>query len=382
MSPEEQVQVLKDLIAIPSENGREAEVADYLVTQFSRYSAAHLTRVPYAPGRDNLVVTIGDQTQGPQLGFSGHMDVVSAGDTTRWQSPPFTPKIRAGRLYGRGASDMKGGLAAMAVAILNRLAAGTLPQGGIRLLATVGEETGEFGAAQLTKLGAADHLDALVIGEPTGLTQVAFAAKGVIDYTVTATGKAAHSAVPSRGNNAINQLMTYYVAVNELMSGYRQTDAVLGRVTHSVNLISGGEQINTVPELASLSANVRTTPVYPTPVVMADLSRLVDRLNQQAGMHLALQFSYPEDVMTGRGDAPFIKLIQRAGRKTLGHVITAVGSGGTNDGSEFRHAGQFPIAVIGPGSGTGHETNEYLVVDQYLAAVRFYEAVIETFFEI
>ncbi|KRK47767.1 acetylornithine deacetylase succinyl-diaminopimelate desuccinylase-like protein [Secundilactobacillus kimchicus JCM 15530] len=381
MTPEEQVQVLKDLIAIPSENGGEAAVADYLAAQFTRYSAAHLTRVPYAPGRDNLVVTIGDQTEGPQLGFSGHMDVVAAGDAARWQTPPFTPSLRAGRLYGRGASDMKSGLAAMTVALLNRLAAGRQPTGGIRLLATVGEETGEFGAAQLTKLGAADGLDALVIGEPTGLTQVAFAAKGVIDYTVTATGKAAHSAIPSRGNNAIDQLMTYYVAANELMAGYRQADAVLGQVTHSVNLISGGEQINSVPELASLSANVRTTPVYPTPVVMADLQDLVNRLNQRAGMHLTLQFSYPEDVMTGRYDAPFIKLIQKVGRRALGHVVTPVGSGGANDGSEFRHAGQFPIAVIGPGSGTGHEVNEYVTVDQYLAAVRFYEAVIEEFFE-
>lgn len=171
MTPEEQVQVLKDLIAIPSENGGEAAVADYLAAQFTRYSAAHLTRVPYAPGRDNLVVTIGDQTEGPQLGFSGHMDVVAAGDAARWQTPPFTPSLRAGRLYGRGASDMKSGLAAMTVALLNRLAAGRQPTGGIRLLATVGEETGEFGAAQLTKLGAADGLDALVIGEPTGLTR-------------------------------------------------------------------------------------------------------------------------------------------------------------------------------------------------------------------
>lgn len=375
------VKLLQDLIQIPSVNGQEAVVADYLAAQFAPHEAANITRVTYAPGRDNLVVTIGDQTAPQQLGLSGHLDVVAPGDETAWRHPPFAGMTENGRLYGRGASDMKSGLAALVVVLLERLASNRLPAGGLRLLATVGEETGEYGAAQLTDTGYADGLTGLVIAEPTGLSQVAFAAKGVIDYTVQAIGKAAHSATPERGNNAIDQLFTFYGEVQALMAGYQGKDAVLGGLTHSIDLIAGGEQINSVPEKASLSANIRTIPAYPNSVVMHDLDRLVARLNERQGFHLELTYHYPEEVMTGSKTAPLITDLQKIGHRVTGQRIEAVGASGANDGSEFRRAGQFPIAVFGPGSGTGHAVNEYVDLKQYELAIEIYDQLIETYFD-
>lgn len=171
MTPQQKIEILQTLIHIKSVNAHETDVADYLASLFAPYPQAQIEKVPFAPGRDNLVVTIGNPA-GPQLGLSGHMDVVAAGDETAWTHPPFGGEIVDGRLFGRGASDMKSGLAAIVITMLEFLEQGTPLAGSLRLLATVGEETGEYGAATLTDAGYADHLAGLVIAEPSGLDQV------------------------------------------------------------------------------------------------------------------------------------------------------------------------------------------------------------------
>ena len=152
MEKQKQIDILAKLISIKSVNDNESEVADYIESLFAPYQdqGVQIDRVQYAPGRDNLVVTIGSGDQ--ILGFSGHEDVVSAGDESDWQTDPFQATIKDGNLYGRGASDMKSGLAALIISMLEMLEDNSVP-GKIRLLCTVGEETGEYGAAQLTKEG-------------------------------------------------------------------------------------------------------------------------------------------------------------------------------------------------------------------------------------
>ena len=200
MTKEEQLTVLKKIISIQTVNQNEAELANYIADLFQPYVGAgvKIEKVNYAPGRDNLVVTIGNG--GKVLGYSGHMDVVAPGDLAAWDTDPFKPVVKDDKLYGRGACDMKSGLAALVVALLEMLEKGQQPAGTIKLLATVGEETGNYGAAQLTKLGYADDLDGLVIAEPQDdLQAITYACKGVIDYHVTSVGKAAHSSRPEMG---------------------------------------------------------------------------------------------------------------------------------------------------------------------------------------
>ena len=203
MNDQKKIQVLQDVIRIPSVNGKEAEVASYLSKLFIDYSIES-ERVPYCPGRDNLVVTI-STGHGKVLGLSGHMDVVSAGNESMWNYPPFEAHIEGNRLYGRGSTDMKAGLMAMVIAMIELKEEGCPFNGTIKLLATVGEEVGELGAEQLTKEGYTDDLDALIIGEPTGYV-LGYGHKGSINYTVVSNGKEAHSSMPQEGYNAIRCL--------------------------------------------------------------------------------------------------------------------------------------------------------------------------------
>jgi len=379
MTPQTKIEILQHIIQIPSVNDNETAVADYIASLFAPYPQAKVEKVPFAENRDNLVVTIGE---GPQIGLSGHMDVVDPGDHSAWSHDPFGGEIVGDQLFGRGASDMKSGLAAIVITMLEFLEQGTPLKGSVRLLATVGEETGEYGAATLTDAGYADELAGLVIAEPSGLDNVVYTARGVIDYKVVSTGKGSHSASPEKGINAITNLLKFYNAVGPIMAQHTQTDPVLGGLLHNVDLISGGEQINSIPAHAELMANMRTIPAYPNQVIYDELEALVAKLNQEPTVDLELSYSYPEEAIPGDPNAPLVQLAKQISDKLCGHDTKIVGSGGANDGAEFLRAkADFTSIEIGPGSNTSHQVDEYVSIKEYLKAIDFYEALVPAFFE-
>ncbi|MGN1284893.1 MAG: ArgE/DapE family deacylase [Candidatus Limosilactobacillus intestinavium] len=375
MTKEEQLNVLKKIISIQTVNQNEAELADYIASLFQPYVGDNVKveKVNYAPGRDNLVVTIGNG--GKVLGYSGHMDVVDPGDLDAWDSDPFDPVVKDDKLYGRGACDMKSGLSALVVALLEMLEKGEKLPGTIKLLATVGEETGNYGAGELTKQGFADDLDGLVIAEPRDdLKTITYACKGVIDYHVTSVGKAAHSSRPEMGINAIDNLFEFAKQAKEELSKFDHEDPALGKLTHVISLISGGEQINSVPSEAKLGGNIRTIPEYPNQVIYDKLEKIIDDLNQKPGFNLSINYTFPEEPMGGNPDAPLIKLAQRVAQDSLGFTPGVGTSTGANDGQEFTQSKKdFTSIIIGPGSNTSHMPNEFVNLDAYYNAIKFYQ---------
>lgn len=375
MTKEEQLNVLKKIISIQTVNQNEAELADYIASLFQPYVGddVKVEKVNYAPGRDNLVATIGNG--GKVLGYSGHMDVVDPGDLDAWDSNPFDPVVKDDKLYGRGACDMKSGLSALVVALLEMLEKGEKLPGTIKLLATVGEETGNYGAGELTKQGFADDLDGLVIAEPRDdLKTITYAYKGVIDYHVTSVGKAAHSSRPEMGINAIDNLFEFAKQAKEELAKFDHEDLALGKLTHVISLISGGEQINSVPSEAKLGGNIRTIPEYPNQVVYDKLEKIIDDLNQKPGFNLSINYTFPEEPMGGDPDAPLIKLAQKVAQDSLGFTPGVGTSTGANDGQEFTQSKKdFTSIIIGPGSNTSHMPNEFVNLDAYYNAIKFYQ---------
>lgn len=380
MDQEAELSVLKHLIAIPSVNDHEADVADYIASLFDGKPGVKIEKVTYAPGRDNLVVTVGDGER--PLGFSGHEDVVSPGDRAAWHSDPFTATVNDGRLIGRGAADMKSGLAAVVCAMLEMIEEGG-PAGPIRLLASVGEETGNYGAAQLTKAAYADNLGGLVIAEPSnGMRDIDFACKGVIDYKVTAVGKSAHSSRPQEGVNAISHLLEFANKVEPMLDGFTAEDPILGKLVHSITKFNGGEQVNNIPSHAELMGNIRTTPATPNKEIYAALEKLVAELNQEPDHHLTLTYSYPEEAVPGTPDEPLVKLANKVHQDVFGEPAKLTATSGTSDGSEYHLAkGDFDIIEAGPGSQSSHQSNEYVELDAFYKAIEFYKKLAKAFFE-
>uniref|UniRef100_UPI0025FFD903 ArgE/DapE family deacylase n=1 Tax=uncultured Limosilactobacillus sp. TaxID=2837629 RepID=UPI0025FFD903 len=351
MDKEKQLAIFKHIINTKTVNNNEAALADYLAGLFEPYAdqGVKVEKVNYAPGRDNVVVTIGHGEK--VLGFTGHMDVVDPGDLTAWATDPFKATVKDGKLYGRGACDMKSGLAAVVVALLELLEQGANLPGTIKLLATVGEETGNYGAAQLTKKGYANDLDALIVCEPNNdLHDVTYACKGVVDYYVTAVGRAAHSSRPENGINAIDHLFEFAKLAKAKLDQFDQTDPALGKLTHIVSKFNGGEQINSVPSRAVLAGNIRTIPQYPNKVVYDAIDSTVAELNQQPGYHLSIRYSFPEEPMDGDADSVLIQQVQATAQQVLGWQPTPTVSTGANDGQEFTQADkEFTSLIIGPG---------------------------------
>lgn len=382
MDKDQELTILKKVINIKTVNANESELADYLASLFAPYhdKGVKIEKINYASGRDNLVVTIGHG--GKVLGFTGHMDVVDPGNLDAWQTDPFNAEVKDGKLYGRGACDMKSGLAAVVASLLNMLEAGQELPGTIKLLATVGEETGNYGAAELTKKGYADDLDALIVCEPNNdLHNVTYACKGVIDYYVTAVGKAAHSSCPQYGVNAIDHLMEFDQLAKEKLNQFDHADPVLGKLTHIASKISGGEQINSVPSHAVLGGNIRTIPEYPNQVVYQALDGIIEQLNQQPDHQLSIRYSFPEEPMGGDKNSPLLRQVQAVAQQTLGITPQPTTSTGANDGQEFTQAKKnFTILIIGPGGDCSHMPNEYVELSAYYQAIEFYQQFAKAFF--
>ncbi|EAF5659038.1 ArgE/DapE family deacylase [Listeria innocua] len=373
MERERKIQILKDIVNIDSTNGHEEQVANYLQKLFAEYGIES-EKVQYDVDRASLVSEIGSN-DGKVLAFSGHMDVVDAGNVSKWKFPPFEATEHEGKIYGRGATDMKSGLAAMVIAMIELHEEKQKLNGKIRLLATVGEEVGELGAEQLTQKGYADDLDGLIIGEPSG-HRIVYAHKGSINYTVKSTGKNAHSSMPEFGVNAIDNLLLFYNEVEKFVKSIDATNEILGDFIHNVTVIDGGNQVNSIPEKAQLQGNIRSIPEMDNETVKQVLVKIINKLNKQENVNLELIFDYDKQPVFSDKNSDLVNVAKRVASDIVKEEIPLLGISGTTDAAEFTKAKKaFPVIIFGPGNETPHQVNENVPVENYLEMVDVYKQI-------
>ena len=374
MNNTEQIKVLEDLISIKSVNGNEKAVADYLSELLTRYGIES-TYLTYDKNRDNLIAEYGNLKSDKVLAFSGHMDVVDPGDIKEWETNPFKPVNRDGKIYGRGACDMKSGLAAMVIAMIELKEENIPLNGRIRLLATVGEEIGELGSEQLTKEDYVDDVTSMIIGEPTGY-EIIYTHKGSINFEVASKGKSSHSSMPQLGVNAIDHLIQFYNRANEKFHSKVYTNDVLGDFIYNVTLISGGEQINSIPSSATLQGNIRTIPEYDNDIVISQMNEIIDDLNKEATSKLTLSISNNKISVESRKDSDIALIAKAVAEEKIEEEVSFNGISATTDAAEFIKADkEFPIIIFGPGNDTPHQVNEYVDIQNYLDMIDIYKSI-------
>lgn len=215
-SVEEKVQILSDIVAMNTVNDNEIEVCQYFQNLFEQHGIKS-TIDKVDERRANLIADIGEGS--PVIGVSGHMDVVSEGNREQWSYDPFKLTEDNGYLYGRGAADMKSGLAALAIALIEMHDAQLLTKGRIKFLATTGEEMEQLGSQNLYEKGYMDDVDALIIAEPCQDMMV-YAHKGSMDYRIKSQGTSAHSSMPIFGVNAIKPLIEFIQDIDNAYQKY------------------------------------------------------------------------------------------------------------------------------------------------------------------
>lgn len=378
ISEAERLQIFKDLVAIKSVNTDEETVSEYLKDLLAKHGI-EAKIIPVSDHRTDLQAEIGSGK--PVLGISGHMDVVSAGDESQWTSDPFALTERDGKLYGRGAADMKSGLAAMVIAMIDIHDQDLLKTGTIRLMATMGEEVGELGSRTFAKNGAMTDVDALIIGEPSGY-RIAYAHKGSMDIRLTSAGKAAHSSMPEQGYNAIDPLIELLHDANHQFRGADKHNQLLGDLSFNTTIFQGGNQVNSIPERAVAEINARTIPEFDNDVVEQLLDQLVEKWNKR-GAKISKETYMSQPSVETLGDPDLISLAQSIAKPYAGHDIEAGAIPAVTDASNMLadKPKDFPFIIFGPGSQSVHQVNEYVDKQMYLNFVDIYEQLFTEYLE-
>lgn len=323
-----------------------------------------------APGRTNLVARIKGAGERPALAFSAHFDTIGV-EPEKWSVDPFAGEISDGRFYGRGATDMKSGMAAMTVAALNIVRSGAPLAGDLLLTFSAAENSNCLGARRLKEDGHFAGVGALLISEPTG-NRAFVTEKGALWMRATARGDYGHNAFSEdrdgdRGN-AIVRLARYLDRAHDL-----KLEAPAHRhvkpPTINVGLIRGGLATPLVPPEASADIDVRLVPGQSADDVLAAFRAI-------AGPHVSveqLDLKLPVDTPD---DHPFARLCVEACRAEGVADPGPAGVAYYSDGAVIAPDLGLPMVIIGPGEvGMSGAIDEYVCLDKLEAATRIFERV-------
>ncbi|UCH03690.1 MAG: M20 family metallopeptidase [Candidatus Thorarchaeota archaeon] len=359
--------LLKDLVATPSESppGREAEVAKVLREHMEGHGISCVSVSP-REGRPNLVFSTSERQTG-DLVLHGHLDTVPIGPRENWNYDPFGAEIARGKLYGRGAADMKGPVAALAEAMILYDDEGHSRP--LTMLATSDEESGCFGAEEVADSGLLNGVAWGVCAEPTSLN-VLVGEKGTFWHRVIAEGKSAHGSRPHEGLNAITLCMK---ALEVLTApGYEyEPDELMGESTINVGKISGGTKINVVPDYCEAEVDMRTVKGQTNEGITKQMTK---RLEQEGlSEEIRVEYIHGKPAVVTPRDAEIVKVSMDAVKRVTGREPSPNAATYGTDCSVLQPRIGIVNVICGPGSiEQAHQPDEYIRVDELVQSVDVY----------
>jgi succinyl-diaminopimelate desuccinylase len=347
--------------------GNEGEIAEFVGNLLSGHGFQTEYHV-FEEGRLHLIAWKGLSPKKPPIVLSGHFDTVPLGNK-KWSVDPFAGDINDGKIWGRGSSDMKGGLAAMILASIQAFDENP-PEGGIRLIFTAGEELGCLGVQQLIKvINDPGRASALIVGEPTANLPVT-GHKGALYLNVVTSGLTAHSSMPELGDNAIYKAARSILKARDFNFDVER-DTLLGFPTINVGKMSGGMNINSVPDHAEFTIDIRST-------TRSEHSKILDRLAKELGDETKIETLVDLKPVSNDETNPFIQLVydvcgvdreDKQFPKTLPYLT---------DGSVLQRVyNGVPTVILGPGQPEmAHQTDEYCYLQKLEHSVQMYKDII------
>lgn len=331
-------------------------------------------------GIENLYARRGD---GPNLCFAGHTDVVPTGPAEAWSSDPFAAELKDGVIVGRGAVDMKGGVAAWIAAVSQVLAEGE-PPGSLSFLITGDEEGRATHGTRLVVerlLNEGERIDACVVGEPSSLQvlgdTIKIGRRGSLNVWITVTGKQGHVAYPERGANPIPVLLDLMKRLNDrrLDEGYEAFQPSNLEIT---TLDVGNAATNVIPGQAAGRFNIRFNPSHTGADLMAWIEAEAKAAEAASGQKVDVEFLHSGDAFLTK-EGPFTQCVQDAVEAELGVRPQASTTGGTSDARFIRAL--CPVLELGLVGQTMHQIDERVSEADLHAVTRVYRRVIALWME-
>ena len=395
---------LSDLIQINSVNPNyeggvpEVELANYIDHYFTKHGIETWRQEVY-PDRPNVLARVPGRDSNRRIVLEAHMDTVSVDGMT---IQPWCPERRDGKMFGRGACDTKGPMAAMMHAVTSLAKEQIQPECDVLFAATIDEEYSYRGVVALcdslepgpvnrrvleTKMPPSRpwKAEAAIIAEPTLLRPV-IASKGLVRWKIETFGKAAHSSKPHQGINAINHMAHLITAIEQDTVGLTQHEhPLLGPATCNIGVVRGGVQINFVPDRCEIEIERRMLPGENQQQILAHYQQLVDSVSSQ----------HPERKVTERkvtmhppmlSDLPLETDASSPAVQTMVGVLSGLGLDTTligvpfgSDASKLGAIG-IPSMILGPGSiDQAHTADEYIECEQVIQATEIYRQFIVAF---
>ena len=328
----------------------------------------------FADSRTSVVATIGGRQEKPPICFTGHIDIVPLG-MAAWSKDPFAGETDGDRLYGRGSTDMKSGIAAFVVAAI-KLAPFLKNAPGITLVLTASEEVGCEGAKYLAEQKLLARAGAIVVAEPTA-NYPYLGHKGLMWVEIETKGKTAHGSMPEQGDNAILK-MNKVIDKLEHFDWQRQCGVdchpVMGKPTMNIATIHGGLNTNSVPDLAKLTVDVRTVPGIDHVHLCHSIQTLIGDLGSvRKIVDTPPLYSEPDEWIESVYDVatPFID--SKPSPKTIMF---------STDGADLKRGymesagGAVPTVILGPGQPEmAHQTDEWCSVKRIDESVEIFEKI-------
>ncbi len=373
------------LIRCPSITPVQAGALDYMEARLKAWGFT-CQRLPFGgngtPEVDNLYARIGDSA--PHLCFAGHVDVVPPGDDDAWTAPPFGAQIRDGVLYGRGAVDMKGGIAAMMAASFRYLQDndGRTP-GSISFLITADEE-GPAVHGTRALVGwmheTGERPNHCVLGEPTHPNRmgetIKIGRRGSLSGRLTVRGVQGHVAYPHLVRNPLTGLVAALKRITDerLDEGNENFTASTLQIT---SIDTGNPAVNVVPAAASAQFNVRFNDLHTAESLSERLKALIEAPLAEAGLTHALTFESNADAFLTK-PGPWVGMLIETSRKITGIAPALTTDGGTSDARFIKDI--CPVVEYGLVNETIHKVDEHTPVDDLMILTKVYDGFLRRYF--
>lgn len=366
------VKFCQELVRIKSVNppGDELPVAQY-VASILKKAGLEVELIKHSPTRASVLARLKSSRKIPALLYNGHLDTVPIG-VAKWIHDPFRAELVKGKIWGRGTADMKGGLAAMMVAV-KTIAESYVPlKGDLLLAATASEETDSLGAIEIASQPDLGPVQAVVISEPSD-NEMVVAEKGAFWLEITTQGKTAHGSMLGLGRNAV-MMMVALIDELEKLNIKCQEHPLLGSFSQSINTISGGVKTNVVPDHCVITVDMRTVPGQDHQSILKQVEDLIADLRRKIpGFKASVKVTNNRPPVETSPEEPVVQKFADVLAEVTGERPTPKGVYYYTDAVAFVPALKAPMIICGPGDPKlAHQPNEYVEVSKLIEAAKIF----------